>query len=157
MTEPAIRQVIIVILSENDAPLLAIMDNPEVSTFNFGTDVFSRTPCPDWIGFYDWLRDDKGKILGVSITIDEPGDFDFGIFLGMKGVATSDAFEHGINKLVICFSTARTFSQSAAVDQDFGGNRIYIGRRASVAITFYVPWTGIEGLETEPLSPRDQG
>lgn len=87
----------------------------------------------DWIGFYDWLRDPRGEVIGVQQWVDEASTFPFSKrFEGVEANA-----EHGF--LRIFFGQSREVDEDNSCDQDFGSNRLRVTSE-SVALTFHAPY-----------------
>ncbi len=86
----------------------------------------------DWLGFYDWLRNPQGEVIGVQQWIDEVSTFPFST--KFEGVEAND--RHGV--LRIFFGQSREVDEANSCDQDFGHNRLLVAG-GSVALTFQGP------------------
>ena len=86
----------------------------------------------DWLGFYDWLRNLQGEVIGVRQWIDEVSTFPFST--KFEGVEASG--KHGF--LRIFFGQSREVDEANSCDQDFGHNRLLVAGE-SVALTFLGP------------------
>ena len=86
----------------------------------------------DWLGFYDWLRNPQGEVIGVQQWIDEASTFPFSTEFG--GVEANA--KHGV--LRIFFGHSREVDEANSCDQDFGHNRLLVAGE-SVALTFRGP------------------
>ena len=86
----------------------------------------------DWLGFYDWLRNLQGEVIGVRQWIDEVSTFPFST--KFEGVEANG--KHGF--LRIFFGQSREVDEANSCDQDFGHNRLLVAGE-SVALTFLGP------------------
>ncbi|RZJ09888.1 MAG: hypothetical protein EOP39_10170 [Rubrivivax sp.] len=83
----------------------------------------------DWLGFYDWLFNPQGELIGVQQWIDDVSTFPFSTeFMGV---------ETDLNRQVvrIFFGQSREVEEANSASQDFGENRL-LTSGASVALTF---------------------
>jgi hypothetical protein len=86
----------------------------------------------DFTGFYDWLRDAGGGVIGVRYwpfeasraVCDEVAAFPY-VDL------TSDR-----SSLAVFFSAERAFDPANSGDQAFGGNRVFVAADGAYALTF---------------------
>ena len=86
----------------------------------------------DWLGFYDWLRNSQGEVIGVQQWVDDASTFPFSTKFG--GVEAN--VKHGV--LRIFFGQSREVDEATSCDQDFGHNRLLLSGE-SVALTFRRP------------------
>ena len=72
-----------------------------------------------WLGFYDWLRDRSGRVVGVRQYIDDLDAFPWDRpFRGAsRGV--------GKRELLIFFDDEHAFDENSSCDQDFGDNFLF--------------------------------
>ena len=87
----------------------------------------------EWLGFYDWLRDASGHVLGVRLRVDE-GCNDPAFNWQLSGVE----FDKQSRVLLIFFGADRRFVEAMSDDTDFGANHLLYGDE-KVAITFNSP------------------
>jgi hypothetical protein len=123
--------VVAIILSKQEVPRVAVLSKAEsvASSVNLAGQSYFDSGIGDWIGFFDWLRESSGRIIGVRQWVDEPskvlysGQF-FGVELDEK-------------KRVLCayFGSSREVDEVASCDQDFGNNRLLVAGD-SIALTF---------------------
>ena len=123
-----------VILSEQSVPRLvdiaaADVDAPAVRLA--GKDHVDAG-AGDWLGFYDWLRDRAGRVIGVQQWLFEPSTYPFA-----KAFAGVDADSHS-GCVRIFFGQSRDVDEAASCDQDFGSNRLLVAND-SIALTFNAP------------------
>ncbi len=86
----------------------------------------------DWLGFYDWLRNPRGEVIGVQQWIDEAPTFPFST--RFEGVESNS--KHSV--LRIFFGQSREVDEEKSRDQDFGHNRL-LTAGDSIALTFQAP------------------
>ena len=86
----------------------------------------------DWLGFYDWLRNRRGEVIGAQQWIDETSSFPFST--RFEGVEPNS--KHGV--LRILFGQSRDVDEEKSCDQDFGHNRL-LTASDSIALTFQAP------------------
>jgi hypothetical protein len=120
-------------MSANPPIVIEGFDNGKQSFICKGKS-FIRIECTDWFGFYDWLRNDEGKILGLRLFLDGPEFLD-------KWVPNSDyvsieIIDSRFRKLSIFFDTNKSFSEIGSDDQLFGGNVVYLSDSRDIAINF---------------------
>jgi hypothetical protein len=83
----------------------------------------------DWIGFFDWLRDSSGLIIGVRQWVDEPSKVLFsGQFFGVEA-------DEKQRMLCAYFGSSREVDEVTSCNQDFGNNRLLVAGD-SIALTF---------------------
>jgi hypothetical protein len=88
----------------------------------------------DWLGFYDWLRDSAGEVIGVQQWIDEAASYPFSkCFVGVQPDLDSLCVR-------IFFGQSREVDGALSCDQDFGSNRLLVADD-SIALTFNAPVT----------------
>lgn len=86
----------------------------------------------DWLGFYAWLRDPQGEVIGVQQWIDEASTFPFSTKFGGVEANVKHDFLH------IFFGQSREVDEANSCDQDFGHSRL-LKAGESVALTFQGP------------------
>lgn len=125
----------VVILSEDKRPRLEEMKIPEdvSSPIVLDGDTFTDSGNGEWLGFYDWLRDHDGFVIGVRQKIDEEiQSFPFGAdFQGTD-------MDKSRRLVTIYFYESTNYDEGLSCDQEFGNNRLYFGAR-SILITFLPP------------------
>ena len=122
------------ILSEQSVPRLVDISAADVdaSAVRLAGKDHVDSGAGDWLGFYDWLRDRAGRVIGVQQWIDEPSTYPFA-----KAFAGVDADSHG-GCVRIFFGQSRDVDEAASCDQDFGSNRLLVASD-SIALTFNAP------------------
>jgi hypothetical protein len=126
-----------VVLSSHELPSVVKLSAVEATAPSIclaGTD-YLDSGAGDWLGFYDWLRNPQGVIIGVQQWIDEIPTFPFA--KRFDGVEANMA--RGV--LRIFFAQTREVEEKFPQDQDFGGNRLLVNGE-SVVLTYNNPhWT----------------
>lgn len=132
MTAPASDPVVAVVLSVDAPPSLVALSEKDQAASSIHLDgiSFTDTGAGDWLGFYDWLRNSEGTVLGVRQYIDDRSS----ILLEKSFSGTEVEAEHGIVR--IYFGEERDFDETKSCDQSFGDNRLLVAER-KVALTFY--------------------
>ncbi len=122
-------------LSKNVAPAVVWLTASPTQELTMGTCRFVDAGLGDWLGFYDWLRSSDGAVIGVRLWLDEPNGHitDIERCLGVQWSPDS-------RSLRVFFTSEIQFSESLSDDQDFGGNRLFIGQ-GSFVLTFNTPST----------------
>lgn len=130
-TLPVAGNIVAVILSRQEAPrIVGLLDDEGIApSIQRDGKIFVDSGIGDWIGFYDWLRDPSGRIIGVRQWVDEPSVALFSEkFVGVEANAA-----HGV--LLAFFGQSRNVDEVASCNQDFGNNRLLLAGDA-VALTF---------------------
>jgi hypothetical protein len=121
---------LLVVLKQDLTPFVVRGELDEQLTV--GGTTFMDTGYGDFTGFYDWLRNSKGQILGVRYYPFEDIHFLFDI------VGTLNYIDASRNREVfnIYFSDDRVFDESVSDDQAFGGNKVYQSWSGEYAVSF---------------------
>lgn len=106
------------------------------SSFVIGDEQFTEITNDDFFGFYDWLRPEKGKIIGLHIH-DAEVNLGSGLLRGVEIVSPPEWA--GLKDVQILFGPETEFDERLSCDQDFGDNGIFHGSRGSVALLFNAP------------------
>jgi hypothetical protein len=131
-----VNERVAILMSTHQSPRpvqFASLDSPELM---FEGERFREHPCEDWLGFYDWLRSTDKEVVGLRLQVDSPECFDLKLLVGLNGVDVDQAS----NYVTIFFGKSREFEGQFSASQDFGGNRLFIGEKATVALTFRAPY-----------------
>ena len=88
-----------------------------------------------FLGFYDWLRNSEGQLLGVRFFPFEDFAFLFEITKQLEYVAV----DQECRWLDIYFSADREVDESISDDQGFGGNMILRSEDGNYALSFFAP------------------
>ena len=93
---------------------------------------YRDTGLGDFTGFYDWLRDPAGGVIGVRYLPFEASHAvcDTVRTFPYVEVATD------CSSLAIFFSSKRAFDPASSGDQAFGGNRVFAAEDGTYALTF---------------------
>jgi hypothetical protein len=93
---------------------------------------YRDTGLGDFTGFYDWLRDPGGDVIGVRYLP----------FEASRAVCdTVSTFPYvevatDCSSFAIFFSSERAFDPASSGDQAFGGNRVFVADDGTYALTF---------------------
>ncbi|MCE4556273.1 hypothetical protein [Pelomonas cellulosilytica] len=123
--------VVVVVISPDQRPQLVELSEEDqvATTLLLGGVAFTDTGTGDWQGFYDWLRNQEGQVLGVRQWVDDPNSL---LLTGSFSGAEADS-KHGV--LMIYFGDERKFDEASSGDQCFGNNRL-LRAGSKVAVTF---------------------
>lgn len=145
MTEPGVklRDLLLIVLSRDQQPALHRIPHASLTqSFAVGDEQFTEITNDDFFGFYDWLRLEKGKIVGLYVHLDESEGRDLGV-PALMGVETVSPPEwQGAKDMRIWFSRQSEFDENLSCDQDFGDNGIFHGSKGSVILVFNAPPQG---------------
>lgn len=123
----------IVTLSEGSSPAMGAGDTA-VDSFELAAEVFSRlAEFGDWLGFYDWLRTERGTVVGVRMRPDDQEVMR--LFEAYR--CSSVVIEDGV--VTIRTSNEGAICEALSDDADFGGNAVFRGSTGSLAIAFFWP------------------
>lgn len=124
-----------IVLTAHDEPRVIKLTAAEVvaPSIRLAEADYLDSGAGDWLGFYDWLRNYQGEVIGVQQWVDETSTFPFSTRFG--GVEAN--VEHGV--LRIFFDQSREVDGENSCDQDFGNNRLLVTAK-SVALTFNAPY-----------------
>lgn len=114
--------------------------------FVIGSKRYHDAAFGNWTGFYDWLRDAQGNLLGVRYTPSDQTEF---LTEQLKGLAyvKSDPSRH----LEIYFSDRREFDDTLSCDQEFLYDAVFRSDDGEYAIGFGMEElndSNLRGLET---------
>jgi len=115
------------------SPVQLFLSRDEIGTaLSLGGTAFREVDALDFTGFYDWLRTSEGEILGVRYSPFE-GCADELLETGRRLEYTQVEDQRS---LLIFFSERRTVDTQRSVNQDFGGNRVFVSVEHLYALTF---------------------
>jgi hypothetical protein len=86
----------------------------------------------DFVGFYDWLRDTSGRVIGVRETFSDGLEW---ILDAMPHLAYVEKLSRPA-AVEIFFGIDRAYDPTESTDQDFLMNRVYVSESGGVAMTF---------------------
>ena len=99
----------------------------------------------DFNGFYDFLRDNSGRVLGVSFSPSAPPAF------LLEGLRALPYIEIAYSTTVrICFGRERNFDLSISMDQYYGENRIYRSSAGRIALSFSLAPLALSEIHSIP-------
>jgi len=125
----------LVMLSREAAPKLYAVEEVPESKLQIEGLSLNDSGLGDWLGFYDWLRDSSKKVIGVRIWLDEEN-----VHVAAIGECINAVMARAGKELSIFFGDDREFEDSMSDDQDFGGNRLFVGPSV-FAFSFNAPAT----------------
>ena len=100
--------------------------------FEHASRSYRDTGLGDFTGFYDWLRDPAGGVIGVRYLPFEASRAVCDAVAAFPYVdVTADC-----SSLAVFFSTERAFDPASSGDQAFGGNRVFAAADGTYALTF---------------------
>ena len=108
---------------------LALAPTWPIKTFTANGHVYLPVG-PEWSGFYDWLRSERGFVLGIRYHPNEDTNFLLKDAAGLS-YATVGPYED----LCIFFGEDRAFDPAQSQDQDFAYDQVYSSAAGS-AICF---------------------
>jgi len=124
-------QLVAVLLSSQCLPRVVEVSGLQDESADVTLDgrAFKRRSAGGMLGFYDWLRDGRGRVVGVRQYIDDGGDFPWE--KSFRGV------RRGVSKkeLLVFFDGEQAFDEGSSSDQDFGDNFL-LADGDLIAITF---------------------
>jgi hypothetical protein len=116
-------------------PRLAFVDDCPREKITVGGRVYRSADTGEWTGFYDWLRNRAGQVIGVrywpfedTLPLDE---------LRQRLAPSADvAIAPDDSHLDVYFSSDHEVDTERSADQAFGGNRIFATDQGDLAISF---------------------
>jgi hypothetical protein len=93
---------------------------------------FADSGAGSWIGFYDWLRSDRGLLLGVRSWL-SPSE---AALIDATARAHPDVELSTNGELRIWFSSRRDLSEWLSGDQSMGDHRLMVSDTGAYAFTF---------------------
>jgi hypothetical protein len=128
-----------IVMSARRAPLLLACTGLTEHDISVANERFTEAPCVDWLGFYDWLRTEIGELVGLRLFLDDPADLNLELFRNLTGVTLDVQAGAKLRNLTVLFTEDVGFHEPHSVNGNFGDNRLFIGDRGSVALTFCAP------------------
>jgi hypothetical protein len=113
---------------------LAMVDGPLSSGFTQGDCFYRDAGQGDFTGFYDWLRDTAGRLLGLKYWIYRDVDFHREVLASLPYVELPD----GEPSVEIFFSAERGYDAAKSDDQSFADNALFRSEDGEWAVTFSV-------------------
>lgn len=131
---------------------LVVRDSCPLSFLHDG-EFFRNLGGQDFNGFYDFLRDDSGRILGTSLSVFPTAEF-------LLDTLRSRSYVEVANPTIlrIFFAKERNFEPSISVDQYFGENRIYRSTSGRIALSLSLATLTPAEIRSIPgRAPTDAG
>lgn len=111
---------------------LAVIPACPEQSFTEGSQCFLDQTGEDFIGFYDWIRDSSGHVLGVRQTLSE----EFDKIAAQLPTPSYVRHERDPIRLEFYFSDERDYDPTQSSDQDFLMNRLLRNQLGEFAFTF---------------------
>ncbi|WMW80084.1 hypothetical protein RF679_15735 [Undibacterium cyanobacteriorum] len=124
---------LLVVLTRDAPPKVTSIEEVPEAMIQVDDSNLNDAGLGDWLGFYDWLRNRSKTVIGVRIWLDEDNAHISAIGECMNAVVPIVGRE-----LSIFFGADREFDKSLSDDQDFGGNKLFVGA-SMYALTFNAP------------------
>jgi hypothetical protein len=116
-------------------PLLLLTPECPDAVFWLEHKEFVRRSPGDWSGFYDWLRDAEGDLLGVrQWPFDDTAPWRD--LLARLPASPYLVAQPDLSSLTIYFGDDRTVARQWSDDQDFGQNALFASTDGEWAISF---------------------
>lgn len=118
----------------NELPELLISKVCPEGTFFLDQVAFRNMGYGDMTGFYDWLRTNEGRVIGVAYQplVDTGGDELISRIARLDYARNSP----GRNGVEVFFGREREFCEDKSADQDFFENRVYLSDDNVLAVSF---------------------
>jgi hypothetical protein len=102
------------------------------------TDAYFRSPEFDkfngFLGFYDWLLDGDGRIIGVYLALADHAER----ILEYLKIFTNVRVDDDKKGLIIFFSDKKDYREDLSISQCFGMNRLYISKEKKIGMSFSI-------------------
>lgn len=129
-------------------PALALTDQCPVGRLRIGDRDYVDSGFGDWTGFYDWLRDFNGRIVGVRYWPFEETTFLIDLLCNRGYIVPGEK-----SYLEIYFTKNRKVDRRKSDDQDFGSNKIFSSEQGTWLMSFDTQ--GLSVSEMESLRASD--
>ena len=106
----------------------------EEKIFSYGSNEFKEIPIGHFNGFYDWLRNFSGNIVGVRYFPFEDADFLFDELSKLKYSKTDKV--KGIIDIYFENANCHSINEDISDDQKFGDNRIFKSLKGKLLFVF---------------------
>ena len=116
----------------NQSFSLFLTDKPIPKRFDINESIFQDTELGDFLGFYDWLRNDEELVIGVRFIPFERIDFLYQYSKQLDYVTIEKENKY----LEIFFRNVEYFNEWDSNDQDFGECRIFKNMNNQLLISF---------------------
>ena len=120
---------------------LALVDECPGNEYQLGDKRYRDKGYGELTGFYDWLRDSSGKLLGVRYWPFEETSFLSDVLSEFPSVVVAKDRSY----LEVYFSSDRRVDRQRSDDQDLGANKVFSTEQGEWAISF----------DTTALSPSE--
>jgi len=128
MTPDVVDTLIVILAPERPIVFTSVIRD----TFEHAGRRFRDAGLGDFTGFYDWLRDAAGGVIGVRYLPFEASQALCDAVAGFPYVdMTADR-----SSLTVFFSDERAFDPASSGDQSFGRNRVFVASDGAFALTF---------------------
>jgi hypothetical protein len=134
----------LVVVCSDEVALAVVPCCPERS-FRHGNAYYEDQGFGDFTGFYDWLRNTKGRVIGVRYL---PAD-ELQFLCNSVAQLPYVVVDSQIKSIELYFSDDRSIDESASNDQEFGDNRLFKSTSGTFALSFNASEV-IDSLTPEP-------
>ncbi len=121
---------------------LALVNECSGDKFQMGDRRYRDKGYGDWTGFYDWLKDSDGKILGVRYWPFREIHLPIKKLFQLPYVVVAKDRSY----IEIYFSNDHQVDAQCSDDQDFGANKVFLTDQSELAISFRRPRLNIQNL-----------
>jgi hypothetical protein len=112
--------------------ILALAPQCPEDSFTYDNITFRDQGFGDFTGFYDWLRNSDGEIIGVRYLPVDGLEFLGHALVHLPYVEVNEQ----IRSIEFYFTDDRGVDESVSDDQDFGSNRLFKSQDGVFAISF---------------------
>ncbi len=128
------KEILIIVLDWDVKIFTAFIKDNDVPELEYNKEEYHPVDSEDWTGFYDFLRNDKGIIIGIRYWPDEEAMFICDLIRHLPYAKVSEKKEW----IEFYFTTDRDYISALSTDQQFTGNWILKSRSGKYAITFRI-------------------
>ena len=121
----------LVVVCADEVALAVVPCCPERS-FRHDNGYYEDQGFGDFTGFYDWLRNTKGRVIGVRYLPADELDFLCNAVAQLPYVVV----DWRIKSIELYFSGDRSVDEGASNDQEFGDNRLFKSASGTFALSF---------------------
>lgn len=129
-------------------PAVAILTThgwEEPEAIRIGETAYLRTSACDLSVFYDWLRTEPGRIVGVRFLLEDECSPVLKVLRRLPFVRITQA---EWPELYFYFSDTREYEPDLSDDQDFAGNAVLISASGEYALLFGSGFPSLQELES---------
>lgn len=113
---------------------LAVAQHCPEGSFVYAEGSYEDQGFGDFTGFYDWLRNSKGSVIGVRYLPAHELEF----FCNAVAHLPYVEIDWQIKSIALYFSDDRSIDESTSNDQEFGDNKLFKSASGRFALSFNV-------------------